>query len=316
LKPNRTGRSYAAIRWGGAALFAAVAVALVVSLIWQAAPALHHSGLGFIFNGTWNPDQEQFGAGVFIIDTLITVGVALLIAVPIGIGTAASLSELLPRRVAAPLSAAIDLLAAVPSIVVGLWGLLVLVPLFQQHVGGFLAKIPLLGHLFSGPSLGTGIFTASVVLAVMILPTMVSLTRTAFGAVPVADREAAIALGGTRWQVVRRAVIPGARTGIEAAVTLAMGRALGEAIAVSLVIGGGVTVPHSLAANGTTLGSAVINYFGDAVGIQRSAVIGLVLVLFAFTALANIGGQIFLRRRATAHERPRVTRALHLGASS
>ena len=107
-----------------------------------------------------------------------------------------------------------------------------------------------------------------------------------------------------------------ARTGIEAAVTLAMGRALGEAIAVSLVIGGGVTVPHSLAANGTTLGSAVINYFGDAVGIQRSAVIGLVLVLFAFTALANIGGQMFLRRRATAHERPRVTLALHLGASA
>jgi phosphate transport system permease protein len=309
---GRRGRSYGALRWGGATVFVAVAVALVVSLVWQAAPALNHSGMGFLFDGTWNPDQEEFGAGVFIIDTLITVSVALVIAVPIGIGTAAALSELLPRRVAAPLSACIDLLAAVPSIVVGLWGLLVLVPLFGTHVGGFMAKVPLLDHLFGGSSLGTGIFTASAVLAVMILPTMVSLTRTAFGAVSVADREAAIALGGTRWQVVRKAVIPGARTGIEAAITLAMGRALGEAIAVSLVIGGGVTLPHSLLDNGSTLGSAVINYFGDAVGIQRSAVIGLVLVLFAFTALANIGGQYFLRRRATAHlggRRARMARA-------
>ena len=303
VAPSRKGRLYAIIRWGGALIFVAVVVSLVVSLGWQAAPAFGHSGLSFLFSGTWNPDKGQSGAGVFIIDTLITTGMALLIAVPVGIGTAAALSELLPRRIAAPLSAGIDLLAAVPSIVVGLWGLLVLVPLFQQHVGGFMAKIPLVGHLFGGPSLGTGLFIASVVLAVMILPTMVSLTRTAFIGVPVADREAAIALGGTRWQVVRRAVIPGARSGIEAAMTLAMGRALGEAIAVSLVVGGGVTLPHSLLANGTTLGSAVVNYFSDAVGLQRSGVIGLVVVLFAFTAAVNIGGQVFLRRRATAHTR-------------
>jgi phosphate transport system permease protein len=303
LRRRHAGRAYAGVRWTGAFVFAAVAVSLVVTLVWQAAPALNHSGLGFIFDGTWNPDREQFGAGVFIVDTLITTGVALLIAVPIGIGTAIALSELLPRRLAAPVAAAIDLLAAVPSIVVGLWGLLVLVPLFDQHVGGFMAKIPLVGHLFGGASLGTGLFLASVVLAVMILPTMVSLTRTAFRSVPVADREAAIALGATRWQVVRRSVIPSARSGMEAAVTLAMGRALGEAIAVSLVIGGGVTLPHSLLDNGTTLGSAVVNYFSEAAGVQRSAVIGLVVVLFALTALVNVGGQYFLRRRATAHVR-------------
>jgi phosphate transport system permease protein len=310
------GHLYAGIRWTGALAFAAVAIALVVALVWQAAPALNHSGLGFIFDGTWSPDQDKFGAGIFIIDTLITVGLALLIAVPIGIGTAVALSELLPRRLAAPLSACIDLLAAVPSIVVGLWGLLVLVPLFQRHVGGFMAKVPLLGHLFGGPSLGTGLFIASVVLAVMILPTIVSLTRTAFNAVPIVDREAALALGGTRWQVVRRAVIPGGRTGIEAAVTLAMGRALGEAIAVSLVVGGGVTLPHSLLANGTTLGSAIVNDFSGAAGIQRSAVIGLVLVLFAFTAVANIGGQYFLRRRATAHTRRRFRQSAPVSAGA
>ncbi len=305
---RRSGRVYAGIRWGGAALFVAVAVSFVVSLIWQAAPAFRHSGFGFIFSGTWNPAAGQYGAGVFIIDTLITTGVALLIAVPIGIATAAALSEFLPRRVAGPLSACVDLLAAVPSIVVGLWGLLVLVPLFAQHVGPFMAKVPLLGHLFGGPSLGTSIFLASVVLAVMILPTVVSLSRTALLAVSIADREAAIALGGTQWQVVRRAVIPGARTGIEAAVTLAMGRALGEAIAVSLVIGGGVNPPHSLLDTGTTLGSAIVNSFSEAIGNQRSAVIGLVVVLLALTVLVNVGGQWFLRRRSApmVGERARV----------
>jgi phosphate transport system permease protein len=270
---------------------------LVVSLVWQAAPAFRHSGFSFIFSGNWNPDTEQFGAGVFIIDTLITTVVGLLIAIPVGIATAAALSEFLPRRIGAPLATCIDLLAAVPSIVVGLWGVLVLIPIFQRDIEPFLQKIPIVRHFFHGGDLGSGILLASVVLAVMMLPTMVALTRTALQGVSVADREAAMALGGTRWQVVRRAVIPGARSGIQAAITLAMGRALGEAIAVSLVIGGGVTLPHSLLANGTTLGSAVVSFFSEATGVQRSAVIGLVVVLLAFTTVTNIGGQLLLRRR-------------------
>ena len=293
------GRLYAVLRWGGALVFAAVVVSLVVSLTWQAAPAFRHSGFGFLFSGTWSPDAGKFGAGVFIVDTLITTGVGLLIAIPVGIATATALSELMPRRLAAPLSTGIDLLAAVPSIVVGLWGLLILEPIFSRHVEPILQKIPVLGHLFGGGALGSGILLASVVLAVMTLPTMVALTRTALQGVSVADREAALALGGTRWQVVRQAVIPGARSGIQAAITLAMGRALGEAIAVALVIGGGVTLPHSLLANGTTLGSAVVNFFGEAAGLQRSAVIGLVVVLLAFTAIVNAGGQLLLRQRAS-----------------
>ncbi len=292
------GRIYATIRWGGVLVFAAIVVALVVSLVWQAAPAFRLSGLSFIFSGTWNPDTNQFGAGVFIVDTLITTGVGLLIAIPVGIATAAALSEFLPRRIGGPLSTCIDLIAAVPSIIVGLWGLLVLIPIFQRDVEPFLQKIPLLKHLFGGGDLGSGILLASVVLAVMMLPTMVALTRTALQGVSVADREAAMALGGTQWQVVRRAVIPGARSGIEAAITLSMGRALGEAIAVSLVIGGGVTFPHSLLANGTTLGSAIVSFFDEATGVQRSAVIGLAVVLLAFTTVTNIGGQILVRRRS------------------
>ena len=296
------GRLYAAVRWGGVLVFVAIVVALVVSLLWQAAPAFRHSGFSFIFSGTWNPDAGQFGAGVFIVDTLITTGVGLLIAIPVGIATAAALSEFLPRRIGGPLSTCIDLIAAVPSIIVGLWGLLVLIPIFQRDVEPFMQKIPLLKHLFGGGDLGSGILLASVVLAVMMLPTMVALTRPALLGVSVADREAAMALGGTRWQVVRRAVIPGARSGIEAAITLSMGRALGEAIAVSLVIGGGVTFPHSLLANGTTLGSAIVSYFDEATGVQRSAVIGLAVVLLAFTTVTNIGGQILVRRRGGGYQ--------------
>jgi phosphate transport system permease protein len=295
---------YATIRWGGVLVFAAVVVSLVVSLVWQAAPAFRHSGFSFIFSGTWNPDTEQFGAGVFIVDTLLTTGVGLLIAIPVGIATAAALSEFLPRRIGAPLATCIDLLAAVPSIVVGLWGLLVLIPIFERDVEPFLQKIPLIKHLFGGGDLGSGILLASVVLAVMMLPTMVALTRTALQGVSVADREAAMALGGTRWQVVRRAVIPGARSGIQAAITLAMGRALGEAIAVSLVIGGGVSLPHSLLANGQTLGSAIVSFFSEATGVQRSAVIALAVVLLAFTTVTNIGGQLLIRRGGRTFSRP------------
>jgi phosphate transport system permease protein len=298
------GAIYAIIRWGGVLVFTAVVVSLVVSLVWQAAPAFRHSGFSFIFSGTWNPDTEQFGAGVFIVDTLLTTGVGLLIAIPVGIATAAALSEFLPRRIGAPLATCIDLLAAVPSIVVGLWGLLVLIPIFERDVEPFLQKIPLIKHLFGGGDLGSGILLASVVLAVMMLPTMVALTRTALQGVSVADREAAMALGGTRWQVVRRAVIPGARSGIQAAITLAMGRALGEAIAVSLVIGGGVSLPHSLLANGQTLGSAIVSFFSEATGVQRSAVIALAVVLLAFTTVTNIGGQLLIRRGGHTFSRP------------
>jgi phosphate transport system permease protein len=292
------GHLYAGVRWGGALVFISVVVALVVSLVWQSAPAFRHSGFSFLFSGTWNPGASQFGAGVFIIDTLLTTGIALLIAIPVGIGTAAALSEFLPRRIAGPLSTCIDLLAAVPSIIVGLWGLLIMVPTFERDVEPFLQKIPVLKYFFHGGDLGSGILLASMVLAVMCLPTMVALTRIAFQGVSVADREAALALGGTHWQVVRRAVIPGARSGIEAAITLAMGRALGEAIAVALVIGGGVSLPHSLLATGTTLGSAVVNFFSEAIGLQRSAVVGLVVVLLAFTTVANVAGHL-LRRRAS-----------------
>ncbi|HXQ62388.1 MAG TPA: phosphate ABC transporter permease subunit PstC [Acidimicrobiales bacterium] len=296
---RRGGRLYAGLRWGGATVFAAVAVALVVSLLTSSSQAFSHSGLSLLWTGTWDPPHRIFGAETLIVGTLVTTAVALVLAVPIGVATAAFLAELAPRWLAAPLSVLIDLIAAVPSIVVGLWGLLVLTPVFAGHVEPFFQKVPVLEWFFHGPAVGPSILLAGVVLAVMILPTIVALSRTALAGVALTDREAARALGGTRWQVVRRAVIPGARTGIEAAVTLAMGRALGESIAVAMVIGNLFVIPHSLLHPGATLGSAIINTFGGVTtGLERSEVIALVVILLVLTALVNAGGQLLLRSRA------------------
>jgi phosphate transport system permease protein len=287
------------LRWGGATLFIAIAIALVVSLLTSSSQAFAHSGLSLLWTGTWNPTNNSYGAETFIVGTLMTTAVALVLAVPIGVGTAAFLSELAPGWLATPLSVLVDLIAAVPSIVVGLWGLLVLTPVFANQVGPFFQKVPVLEWFFHGPAYGPSILLAGVVLAVMILPTIVALSRTALAGVAVTDREAARALGGTRWQVVRRAVIPGARTGIEAAVILAMGRALGESIAVAMVIGNAPVIPHSLLHPGATLGSAIINFFGGVTsGLERSEVIALVVILLAITALVNAGGQLLLRSRS------------------
>lgn len=295
------GRTYAVLRWTGATVFAVIVLGLVVSLLASSSQAFGHSGLSFLWSGTYNATKDVYPTGIYIIGTLITTAVAIILAVPIGVGTAAFLSELAPKWLAGPLSILIDLIAAVPSIVVGLWGLLVLSPAFAHHVEPFLKKIPVLEWFFHGPAYGPSMLLAGTVLAVMILPTIVALSRTALSSVSVEDREAARALGATRWQVVRTAVVPGARTGIEAAVILAMGRALGETIAVALVIGNNNALPHSLLAPGATLGSAIINNFGEAnPGLDKSSIIGLVVVLLAITALVNVGGQLLLHRRQRA----------------
>jgi phosphate transport system permease protein len=295
------GRLYALVRWAGAGIFAAIFVTLLVTLFDEASAALGHMGIAILWSG-WNPAKSQYGAGVFIVGTLLTTAVALVIAVPVGIGTAAFLAELAPRWIAAPLTVMVEFLAAVPSIVVGLWGLIVLTPLFADHVEPFLHGVPVLGVLFHGPPLGASVLLAGVVLAVMILPTVVALSRVAMSGVAVADREAALALGATRWQVVHRAVVPGARRGIRASITLAMGRALGEAIAVALVIGNNTAIPHSLLSPGATLGSAIVNSFSEANPgtLEKSGVVALVVVLLGISVVVNAGGQWLLRARRAA----------------
>ena len=301
------GRGYAPARWLGAAVFAAAVIAVVVSIATGSAQAFARYGVGFLWSGTYSPATGQYGAGILLVGTIVTTGVAIVIAAPVGLGAAVALSELVPKKVAAAASTVVELLAAVPSIVVGLWALLVLVPLFRADVEPFLHSIPALGRLFGGAQVNPGhpgreyfygpsIILASTVLAVMILPTLVSLSRTAFRAVPVADREAALALGATRWQVVRKVIWPAARPGVAAAATLAIGRALGEAIAVALVIGNLPVLPHSLALEGMTLGSAIVNQFAEAQpGLGTSSVIALGFVLFLLTVAVNIGGQALRR---------------------
>jgi len=288
--------SYAALRWTGAGLFGAVVIALLIGIGSDSSTAFEHSGIGFIWSGVWNPAAGQYGAGILVVDTLLTTAAAMVLMVPIGLGTAVFLSELAPRWLAGPLATLIGMLAAVPSIVVGLWGLLVLTPIFANQVEPFLASVPLLGWLFRGEAYGPSILLASVILAVMTLPTMVALSRTAFAGVPLADREAALALGATRWQVVRRAVFPAARAGVQAAVTLAIGRALGESIAVAMVIGNRPAIPESLTTPGATLGSAIVSQFAEASpGLGTSSVIALGAVLLLLTVLVNAGGQALLR---------------------
>jgi phosphate transport system permease protein len=297
---QRRGRAYRPAYLVGGAVFAAVVVAVVVSIATGSAQAFAHYGLSFVWSGTWSPAAGQYATGVLLVGTVVTTGAAMLLAAPIGLGAAVALSELVPRKVAAAASLFVDLLAAVPSIVVGLWALLVLSPLFARHVEPFLRSIPVLGVAFSGPAYGPSILLAAIVLAVMTLPTLVALSRTALRGVPVEDREAAMALGATRWQVVRKVVIPTARPGIGAAVTLALGRAMGEAIAVALVIGNRPALPHSLIAPGATLGSAIVNQFAEAQpGLGTSSVIALGAVLLVLTVAVNIVGQM-LRRAGAA----------------
>ncbi len=297
----RAGRGYGPARWLGAGVFAAVVLAIVVSIATGSAQAFAHYGPGFVWSSTYSPSAGQYAAGILIVGTLVTTGVAIIIAAPIGLGAAVALSELVPHKIAGVASTLVELLAAVPSIVVGLWALLVLSPLFARDVEPFLHSVPVLGLLFGGADLGPSIVLAAVVLAVMTLPTLVSLSRTALRSVPVADREAAMALGATRWQVVRKVVWPAARPGIAAATTLAVGRALGEAIAVAMVIGNSPSWPHSLAAPGATLGSSIVNQFSEAEpGLGTSSVVALGAVLFVLTVAVNIGGQALRRAGRTS----------------
>ena len=300
-RTKRRGRLYALIRWAGAALFVAVFLALLVTLLQQAAPALGHMGLSILWRG-WNPQKNELGAGVFIVGTLLTTALALLLAVPVGVGAAAMFAELAPRWIAGPLTAMVEFLAAIPSVVVGLWGLIVLTPLFARDVEPFLKTVPGLDAAFHGEPLGSSILLAGVVLAIMILPTVVALSRVAMTGVALADREAGMALAATRWQVVRKVVIPGAGRGIRAAVTLAMGRAMGEAIAVAFVIGNGSGLPHSLLSPGASLGSAIVSSFSEALpgSLLKSGVVALVLVLLAISVAVNVGGQILMRTRRPA----------------
>ncbi len=279
-----------------ATLFVILLIAFVTSLAIKASPAFAHFGIGFITGTTWDPVHAHLGALTFIVGTLETTLIAMVLAVPIGIGTALMLSHLAPLRLRMALGTAVELLAAVPSVVYGLWGLLVVAPWVRVHVDPFIAA--LFGHtsIVGGAQLGIGLLLAGIVLFVMVLPTMVAISRDVLAAVPTEVIEAALALGATRWAVLRRVVVPTARTGILGASTLAMGRALGETIAVTMVIGNTDRIPSSLFAPAQTMASVIANEFTEATEpYHLSALIAVAVILLAVAVLVNVVARLLVR---------------------
>jgi len=256
-------------------------------------------GLSFITGLTWDPVASVYGALPFIVGTVLASLIAIVIAAPIGIMTSLYLSELAPRRTATPLTFMIELLAAIPSVVIGLWGVFMLAPFLRGTVEAWIVSvfgwIPFLG----GPTYGIGLFTAGVILAIMILPTIVTISREVIQAVPGSQREAMFALGATRWEVIRHAVVPFARSGIIGAVILGMGRALGETMAVTMVIGNKDAIPITLFDQTQTIASKIATSFNEAqIGIQTSSLIALGLILLAMTIIMNIVARLLVWRVA------------------
>jgi phosphate transport system permease protein len=274
-------------------VFCALAVMGVVGLIIfellrESRPSMVKFGFKFLTKQIWDPVAEDFGALPFIYGTIVSSIVALVIAVPLSVGTALFLTELCPLRLRGILSLLVELLSAIPSVIYGLWGIFVLSPFLRVHVQPFLAKYFGWTGLFSGPKYGWGMLAAGVILAIMILPIIASITREVVTAVPRVQREAALALGATRWEMLWMAVLRNARPGIFGAIILGLGRALGETMAVTMVIGNRPEIARSLFAPGHTLASVIANEFTEAVGATYlSALVEMALVLFVLTLIVN-----------------------------
>jgi len=262
--------------------------AIFASLVIGAALAFETFGLTFIYTEGWNPVTEKFGALAPIGGTLITAFIAMIIAVPIGLGAAIFLTELCPKVLRRPIGIAIELLAGVPSIIYGIWGLFVFAPFLQSHVQpgiiSAFADVPVLSSLFSGPPYGIGMLTASLILAIMVLPFITAVSRDVFETVPVLLKESAYGIGCTTWEVIRSVVIPYTRVGLLGGVMLGLGRALGETMAVTCVIGNAHRLKPSLFAPGTTISATIANEFTEATGdLYTSSLIALGLILFVIT---------------------------------
>ena len=291
-----------AFRWAtrlAALAVVAVLVLLAIQLLDSSLLTWQTFGLGFIGGTTWDPVQAVYGALPYIVGTLLSSLIALVLATPIGLLTAIFLSEVASPRVATPLIFLIELLAAIPSVVFGLWGVFVLAPFLRGTVEAWISStlgfIPFLG----GPTFGIGLFTAGVILAIMILPTIVSIAREVIRSVPGSQREAMLALGATRWEVITKAVLPYARSGIVGAVILGLGRALGETMAVTMVIGNGQAIPTHLFDQAQTIASKIATTFNEAtVGIQTSSLIALGLILLVITIGLNVVARLLVWRVA------------------
>lgn len=269
---------------------------MVLATTNTALPVFRTQGLAFVTSSTWQPDRGVFGILAFIYGTLVTSVIALVIAVPLSLGVSLYLTEAAPRWLRGPLAYAVDLLAAVPSVIYGLWGVFVLLPLFLQPAADLLSRVFGFLPLFAGPASGISYFGAGVVLAIMIVPIISSLCREVFRAVPMDDRHAAYALGATRWEMIRGAVLPRSRAGIVGAVMLGLGRALGETIAVALLIGSKVDMSASVVRPGYSMAAVIANQFQEATGNHIRALVGVGVVLFAITIVINAAARLLVWR--------------------
>jgi phosphate transport system permease protein len=274
---------------------------VMVSLLLGSMPALRAFGFSFLYEQRWNPVTEKFGALAPIYGTIVTSFIAMFIAVPVGLMIAVFLTELCPLWLRRPIGIAIELLAGIPSIIYGIWGLFIFAPFLQQTLQPFLidifGSIPILSSLFEGPPYGIGMLTAGLILAIMVLPFITSISRDVFEAVPPVLKEAAYGMGCTTWEVFRYVVLPYARVGVIGGVMLGLGRALGETMAVTFVIGNAHKVSSSLLAPGTTISATIANEFTEAVGdIYTSSLIALGLILFVITFIVLACARLMLAR--------------------
>ncbi|HEY0759438.1 MAG TPA: phosphate ABC transporter permease subunit PstC [Acidisarcina sp.] len=266
----------------------AIVLLIATELITRSHLSISRFGLGFFFRQAWDPVSGDYGAIPFIYGTLVSSLLALLIAVPLAVGLAVFLTEMCPRFLRGPLAFITELLAAIPSVVYGLWAVFVLVPLLREHVDPILTKLFGWTTLFSGPNYGIGMLAAGVILAIMVLPIISSLTREVMMAVPHSQREAVLALGATRWEMIRMGVLRNARIGIVGSIILGLGRALGETMAVTMVIGNRPEIARSLFAPGYTMASVIASEFSEASDdLYLSALIEIGLVLFIVTIIVN-----------------------------
>jgi phosphate transport system permease protein len=272
---------------------------IAISTTQQAWPAFREAGLGFFTKNDWNPSADHFGALAFIYGTVVSSVIALVLAVPVSIGIALFLTDLAPRKLRRPVSYIVDLLAVVPSVVYGLWGILVLAPFIQGPYGSIsrsVGDVPLLGWLFGGQVSGKSLFTGGLILAMMITPIITAITREVFETVPRGQKEAALALGATRWEMIRASVLPHGRGGVVGAVMLGLGRAMGETIALALVIGSSPQITRHLFGPGDAMAAVIANQFGEASGTFRAALIGLGVALFAVTIVVNLSARVIVTR--------------------
>ncbi len=263
-------------------------VAIIVSLIVGSLPSIKAFGFRFLTSAEWDPVTDEFGALVPIVGTLVTSAIALLIAIPVSFGIALFLTELSPRWLRRPLGIAIELLAGIPSIIYGMWGLFVFAPLFADHVQPWLIEklgpLPIFGPLFQGIPMGIGVLTAGIILAIMVIPFIASVMRDVFEVVPTLLKESAYGLGATTWEVMWHVVLPYTKIGVAGGIMLGLGRALGETMAVTFVIGNAHQLSASLLMPGNSISSALANEFNEAVGkLYTSALVELGLILFLIT---------------------------------